>query len=188
MSALTGDGADARGRRDVAARFAGAARRTEPALEAVRLRALFAGANFAAPRRAVDLRAADDFFVAFFAAAFLAGAFFAAAFLAGAFFAAVFPRAALRGALRAAEAFFARFAGARERTDFRADFAVFAPVDFRADLRAVLRVRFLRLIAFSGSASRAEGAGSTNASVAKSCFTQAKRFHRALIRERRSSP
>jgi hypothetical protein len=140
----------------------------------MRLRALFVDADFATPRRAADFRAADDFFVAFFAATFLAGAFFAAVFL----------RAALRGALRAAAAFFARFAGARDR----ADFAVFAPVDFRADLRAVLRVRFLRLIAFSGSASRAEGVGSANASVAKSCFTLAKRFHRALIPERRSSP
>jgi hypothetical protein len=147
-------------------------------LAAPRLRVLFVDADFATSRRGADFRAADDFFVAFFAAAFLAGAFFAAVFL----------RAALRGALRALAAFFARFAGARDRTDFRADFAVFAPVDFRADLRAVLRVRFLRLIAFSGSASRAEGVGSANASVAKSCFTPAKRFHRALIRVRRSSP
>jgi hypothetical protein len=136
--------------------LAGAARLAEPVLEAVRERARFADAVFA-PRRVVDFRAADDFFVAFFAA-----------FL-GVFFAAVFLRVALRGAFRTDAAFFARFAGARDR-------AVFAPVDFRADFRAVLLVRFLRLIAVSGSASRAEGDGSANASLAKSRFTQVKRL------------
>ena len=146
----------ARGRRGVAARFAGFVR-AGAAFDAARFGAVLASGDFAAARLAVDLRAAD-----FFATAFFAAAFFAAVFVRDAFRATVFfPRVALLGALRALAAFFARFAGAR------ADFADFLPVDFRAGLRAVLLVRLVGLIAVSGSGSRAECAGSAKTSLAK---------------------
>lgn len=128
-------------RRGAVARFAGAARGVVAlAADAMRRRpgfVFFADDAFeAAPRAAV-----------FFAADFLTADFFAAVFLCGALRAAVF-FTALRGALRAAAAFFARFDGA--------DFADFVPVDVRADVRAVLLLRGVGLIVISGSAGRAE--------------------------------
>ena len=152
-----------RRRRCAVARFAGAARRAVEPVDAVRRRAVFAVVDFAPPRRAVDFFAADFFVADFFAAADFLVAFFAAVFVRGAFRAALF----LRGALRAA-AFFARLAGARARADF-------VPADFRADLRAVLLLRLLGLIAVSGSASRAECAGSVKTSLPNRGFTHAKR-------------
>ena len=129
--------------------------RAGAAFDAARFGAVLASGDFAAVRLAADLRTVDAFFAAaFFVAVFVRGAFRATVF---------FLRVALLGAFRALAAFFARFAGARAR----ADFADFLPVDLRADLRAVLLVRLVGLIAVSGSGSRAECAGSAQTSLTK---------------------
>jgi hypothetical protein len=124
---------------------------------------VFDGGDVAAARRAVDGFVADffaaaDFFTAGFpAAADFPATFFAAVFRCGALLAALF-FATLRGVLRAATAFFARFAGARACADL-------APVepraDFFADLRAALLLRWVGLIVVSASGEpRRSGAGS----------------------------